>query len=153
MSRPSAYFHRGSTYRINSRETRCIVVIWALEKCRLDAKSTERQSFRTCNHTNFSLFFIRCSSYSGSPPEEGFKECTACPPEQFTFQPGAHAVDECREKCAPGTYSDTGLAPCAQCPVNFFQPLSGQRQCFECHTTEETAGEFRIQVLLTICRS
>ena len=39
-----------------------------------------------------------------------------------------------------GMYSDTGLAPCAPCPRNFFQPLSGQRQCFECHSTEETEG-------------
>ena len=46
----------------------------------------------------------------------------------------------CREKCAPGYYSETGLAPCAPCPVNFFQHLSGQRECFECHSTETTAG-------------
>lgn len=80
------------------------------------------------------------NSYSGEPPFDGFKECTQCPEELFTFQPGAHAVEDCRAKCPPGSYSDTGLAPCAPCPTNFFQPLSGQRQCFECHTTEETLG-------------
>ena len=79
-------------------------------------------------------------SYSSEPDFDGFTECVTCPEGTFTFQPGAQDVGECREKCPPGSYSDTGLAPCAPCPVNFFQPLSGQLRCFECHTTEETLG-------------
>ena len=58
----------------------------------------------------------------------------------FASFSGANAVAMCREKCAPGFYSETGLAPCAPCPLNFFQPLSGQRECFECHSTEETVS-------------
>ena len=64
-------------------------------------------------------------SFSGPPPVDGFKQCTTCPEGTFTFQPGAQSVNQCRAKCEPGTYSDTGLAPCAPCPQNFFQPLEG----------------------------
>ena len=78
------------------------------------------------------------NTYTGEPPSDGFKECATCPTDQFTFQPGASDPDQCRPMCPAGHYSDTGLAPCAPCPVNFFQPLSGQRTCFECHSTEET---------------
>ena len=65
-------------------------------------------------------------SFSGPPPVDGFKQCTTCPEGTFTFQPGAQSVNQCRAKCEPGTYSDTGLAPCAPCPQNFFQPLEGK---------------------------
>lgn len=41
-------------------------------------------------------------------------------------------------KCPPGQYSDTGLAPCFPCPVNFYQPLSGQSQCLQCPTNTRT---------------
>ena len=43
-------------------------------------------------------------------------------------------------KCSPGQYSDTGLAPCAPCPRDFYQPLSGQLTCSECPTNMRTAG-------------
>lgn len=43
-------------------------------------------------------------------------------------------------KCSPGSYSDTGLAPCAPCPKNFFQPQAGQTSCFECPTEMQTGS-------------
>lgn len=43
-------------------------------------------------------------------------------------------------KCPPGQYSDTGLAPCALCPANFYQPRSGQTSCIECGTSLVTKG-------------
>ena len=58
--------------------------------------------------------------------------------DTYTAGPGSRSPDECRPRCPPGMYSETGLAPCAPCPKNFFQPLAGQRQCFECHGSEET---------------
>ena len=75
---------------------------------------------------------------SQEPPQEGYKTCTKCPEEMFTFQPGSREPDQCREKCSPGYYSPTGLAPCAPCPLHHFQPLSGERQCFQCQSGEET---------------
>jgi hypothetical protein len=113
---------------------------WTVE----EGSKSEHDCIPVCGYGTYSpsglVPCLECpqSSYTGEPPFDGFKECTACPADLFTFQPGAQGVSQCRAKCAPGTYSDTGLAPCAPCPLNFFQPLSGQRQCFECHTTEET---------------
>eukprot|EP00096_Caligus_rogercresseyi_P005025 TRINITY_DN1980_c0_g2_i1.p1 TRINITY_DN1980_c0_g2~~TRINITY_DN1980_c0_g2_i1.p1 ORF type:complete len:2992 (-),score=731.35 TRINITY_DN1980_c0_g2_i1:531-9380(-) len=80
------------------------------------------------------------NSYSGPPPAYGFRECTACPSNSLTYQSGATSEDQCRNQCGPGYYSPTGLAPCAPCPKHFFQPLPGQRACFECHSTEETSA-------------
>jgi len=83
---------------------------------------------------------LECSrnSYTLDPPQDGFKTCQNCPENMFTFQPGANDPSQCREKCSPGYYSNTGLSPCAPCPTNHFQPLSGQRQCFKCQSGEET---------------
>jgi len=80
------------------------------------------------------------NEFSNEPPEAGFVQCEQCPIGMFTFQPAAMNRDQCREKCSPGYYSDTGLAPCAPCPLNHFQPLSGQRKCFKCQTGEETVS-------------
>jgi hypothetical protein len=44
----------------------------------------------------------------------------------------------CTAKCKPGTYSDTGLEPCAPCPRNFFQFSEGMTSCFECASNEQT---------------
>ncbi|XP_071439306.1 uncharacterized protein uif isoform X2 [Hetaerina americana] len=83
------------------------------------------------------------NSYTGEPPTGGFKDCQACPASTYTFQPAAPGKEYCRAKCSPGFYSDTGLAPCAPCPKNFYQPQPGQTTCFECPTdmkTESTAA-------------
>ena len=34
--------------------------------------------------------------------------------------------------CAPGSYSDTGLAPCIKCPATHYQPMEGQILCLHC---------------------
>lgn len=60
-------------------------------------------------------------SYTGTPPPDGFKECTSCPPNMFTYQPAASTPENCRAKCQPGTYSPTGLSPCAPCPLGYYQ--------------------------------
>ena len=109
-----------------------------------EGSKSEADCIPVCGHGTYGpsglVPCLECpkDSYTGPPPFNGFKECIACPDGLFTFQPGANDVALCREKCEPGYYSETGLAPCAPCPVNFFQPLSGQRECFECHSTEET---------------
>ncbi|XP_059477749.1 uncharacterized protein LOC132198041 isoform X1 [Neocloeon triangulifer] len=99
---------------------------------------------------------LECSrnSYTSEPPTGGFKECQACPTNTFTFQPAAPGPEFCRAKCAPGTYSDTGLAPCAPCPQNFYQPLTGQVSCLECPTdmqTKSTGAAGREECALTTC--
>ena len=34
--------------------------------------------------------------------------------------------------CKPGSYSSSGLQPCALCPMGSNQPLYGQTSCTEC---------------------
>ncbi|XP_077268738.1 sushi, von Willebrand factor type A, EGF and pentraxin domain-containing protein uif isoform X1 [Temnothorax americanus] len=80
------------------------------------------------------------NSYTGEPPIGGYKDCQTCPAGTFTYQPAAPGRDRCRAKCSPGMYSDTGLAPCAQCPKNFFQPQHGATTCVECPTNMYTDG-------------
>ncbi|EZA50646.1 Sushi, von Willebrand factor type A, EGF and pentraxin domain-containing protein [Ooceraea biroi] len=78
------------------------------------------------------------NSYTGEPPIGGYKDCQTCPAGTFTYQPAAPGRDRCRAKCSPGMYSDTGLAPCAQCPKHFFQPQHGAITCVECPTNMYT---------------
>ncbi|XP_045468348.1 sushi, von Willebrand factor type A, EGF and pentraxin domain-containing protein 1 isoform X2 [Harmonia axyridis] len=80
------------------------------------------------------------NSFTGEPPIEGFKDCQSCPANTFTYQPAAYHKDKCRPKCAPGSYSQTGLAPCSPCPKDFYQALSGQTTCNECPTNMKTEG-------------
>ena len=72
------------------------------------------------------------NSYSQKPPVDGFKDCQACPQNTFTYQSGAYTKDLCRAKCGLGQYSPTGLAPCSQCPFNYYQSQSGKITCMEC---------------------
>ena len=109
-----------------------------------EGSKTEGDCVPVCGYGTYSptglVPCLECprSSFSQEPPVDGFRECATCPAGMFTFQPGANSPDLCQEKCSPGYYSPTGLAPCAPCPVNHFQPLSGQRQCFKCQSGEET---------------
>ena len=81
------------------------------------------------------------NSFSGEPPVDGFRQCSTCPPETFTYMESATSQQQCRQKCVPGTYSDTGLEPCNPCPRNFFQPLEGQTRCIECPSGNRTINE------------
>lgn len=78
------------------------------------------------------------NSYTSGPPVDGYKECHACPPNTFTYQPAAPSSDFCRSKCAPGFYSPTGLAPCAPCPLGFYQSQEGSTKCNECSAESTT---------------
>ncbi|XP_045124302.1 sushi, von Willebrand factor type A, EGF and pentraxin domain-containing protein 1-like isoform X1 [Portunus trituberculatus] len=80
------------------------------------------------------------NSYTETPPVDGFKECKACPPETFTYSAATSSQQLCRRKCRPGAYSDTGLEPCALCPVNFYQPFEGRTTCLECETGNRTVN-------------
>jgi len=78
------------------------------------------------------------NSYTGSPPPDGFKECHSCPPGSFTYQPAASGSEFCRAKCQAGTYSATGLSPCANCPSGFYQTKEGMTKCSECPVESTT---------------
>ncbi|KAG1655606.1 Fibropellin-1 [Nymphon striatum] len=92
------------------------------------------------------------NTFSGPPPADGFKECQRCPANSYTYQPGSTYSQDCKAKCAPGHYSETGLEPCTQCPVNYYQFLEGQSSCFECAPTEFTprAGAISAEACLPV---
>ncbi|XP_045614794.2 uncharacterized protein uif isoform X1 [Procambarus clarkii] len=78
------------------------------------------------------------NSYTEDPPVDGFKKCQACPPDTFTYAAATASQQMCRRKCREGSYSDTGLEPCAPCPFNFYQPFDGRTTCLECSTGNRT---------------
>ena len=43
--------------------------------------------------------------------------------------------------CAPGTFSETGLAPCEKCPISTYQPESGKTFCYHCEFDQLTDTE------------
>uniref|UniRef100_A0A182Y3Y1 Notch n=1 Tax=Anopheles stephensi TaxID=30069 RepID=A0A182Y3Y1_ANOST len=78
------------------------------------------------------------NSFSATPPLGGFRDCQACPSGTFTYQPAAQSETDCRRKCAAGTYSHTGLAPCSPCPKNYYQKSEGATSCSECPSGRRT---------------
>ncbi|CAA3006472.1 sushi, von Willebrand factor type A, EGF and pentraxin domain-containing 1 isoform X1 [Olea europaea subsp. europaea] len=69
----------------------------------------------------------------------GYTECQRCPPTRpHTYAPGSASPSECRAKCQPGSYSDTGLEPCSPCPTNFYQSNEGATKCDECGMSNRT---------------
>ncbi|XP_014661399.1 PREDICTED: uncharacterized protein LOC106804646 [Priapulus caudatus] len=73
----------------------------------------------------------------------GSTQCSECPPKTFTAVVGSLS---CSVPCAPGTYSDTGLAPCQPCRRDFYQNLAGNKFCNECPalTSTESSGAMSI---------
>ncbi|XP_076346234.1 sushi, von Willebrand factor type A, EGF and pentraxin domain-containing protein 1-like isoform X1 [Tachypleus tridentatus] len=58
--------------------------------------------------------------------------CIHCPNDTTTWRRGARKLEECKEQCAPGEVSDTGLKPCFPCPNGYYQSKKGQAACFQC---------------------
>ncbi|KAK3869849.1 hypothetical protein Pcinc_024872 [Petrolisthes cinctipes] len=94
------------------------------------------------------------NSYTEESPVDGFKECQPCPPETYTYAAATASQQLCRRRCRPGTYSDTGLEPCALCPYNYYQPYAGRSICFECPTgnrTLESGASSREECIGVVC--
>ncbi|XP_035676271.1 sushi, von Willebrand factor type A, EGF and pentraxin domain-containing protein 1-like [Branchiostoma floridae] len=64
--------------------------------------------------------------------EDGQMACKPCPSGTSTVKKGSRASDLCLATCQPGWYSDTGMAPCAQCEMGHYQSMAGQKQCHRC---------------------
>lgn len=58
--------------------------------------------------------------------------CQPCPDGSTTWRRGARRLEDCKPVCPRGHVSETGLAPCFQCPSGFFQSLNGQKFCIRC---------------------
>ena len=97
-----------------------------------------------CGHGTYSpsglVPCLQCppNTYTGSPPIDGFKQCIACAKGMFTYTAGSKSVEQCKEKCQPGYYSESGLEPCSKCPINFYQKEAGRTNCSECLMKQRT---------------
>ncbi|KHN86624.1 Sushi, von Willebrand factor type A, EGF and pentraxin domain-containing protein 1 [Toxocara canis] len=70
----------------------------------------------------------------------GLKQCKKCPYGLSTVNLGSFSVKLCYERCPPGYYSATGLAPCRACPLGFYQPGNASKDCIECRGGNTTAS-------------
>ena len=43
----------------------------------------------------------------------------------------------CIALCLPGSYSQSGMEPCNNCPINTYQPLFGGKHCLVCEENNE----------------
>ncbi|XP_046549400.1 sushi, von Willebrand factor type A, EGF and pentraxin domain-containing protein 1-like [Haliotis rubra] len=66
--------------------------------------------------------------------------CQPCPTGQVTRGSGHSSNTACKNRCQPGTYSSTGLAPCLSCPKAFYQPSAGATTCLECSSITTTSS-------------
>lgn len=67
--------------------------------------------------------------------------CLRCPPGTYTKEEGSKAISACVPVCGYGTYSDTGLVPCLECPRDSYTgepPTGGFKNCQECPTATFT---------------
>ncbi|KAG1658999.1 Sushi, von Willebrand factor type A, EGF and pentraxin domain-containing protein 1 [Nymphon striatum] len=62
----------------------------------------------------------------------GKSDCTTCPKHTTTWTVQAKNSSFCREKCLPGSFSDTGLQHCLPCSIGYYQDRYGQQHCVEC---------------------
>ncbi|XP_013419527.1 uncharacterized protein LOC106180167 [Lingula anatina] len=72
--------------------------------------------------------------------EKEQKTCKRCAGHNTTISTGLQSELDCLEQCAPGTFSITGVAPCAKCKFGQFQPKYGQTFCERCEFGKTTLG-------------
>ncbi|CAB4012943.1 Hypothetical predicted protein [Paramuricea clavata] len=66
--------------------------------------------------------------------------CKMCPTGTTTVLPAASKIEECGMKCAPGTYSPSGVEPCKPCEKGSYQPEEGKLSCLPCKGKKSTYG-------------
>ncbi|KAG1659008.1 Sushi, von Willebrand factor type A, EGF and pentraxin domain-containing protein 1 [Nymphon striatum] len=94
-----------------------------------------KQFTRICQEGTFSKTGLEsCSAcprgtFQNMP---GKSDCTTCPKHTTTWTVQAKNSSFCREKCLPGSFSDTGLQHCLPCSIGYYQDRYGQQHCVEC---------------------
>ncbi|XP_070554253.1 sushi, von Willebrand factor type A, EGF and pentraxin domain-containing protein 1-like [Ptychodera flava] len=71
----------------------------------------------------------------------GGTSCIKCDGGFSTWSKGAISADFCKASCTAGTYSDTGYAPCEQCPRGTYQPAPLSKNCRLCPEGLTTRNE------------
>lgn len=90
-----------------------------------------------CGHEMYSYTgMIPCDlcalhTSSGPPIQDGYKQSESCPDGTLTSRIGATGPSQCKEPYSPRQFSWTGLQPCSQCLLNYYQGNYGQQWCVE----------------------
>ncbi|XP_030846782.1 fibropellin-1-like [Strongylocentrotus purpuratus] len=64
--------------------------------------------------------------------KQAMMSCKACPEDKWTPDEGATNATECKDKCLPGTFSSTGVAPCYRCDFGFYESKPFSTNCAIC---------------------
>ncbi|KAK3728579.1 hypothetical protein QZH41_011661 [Actinostola sp. cb2023] len=67
-------------------------------------------------------------------------QCTACPLGTTTLLATSTGREDCGMKCAPGTFSSSGVEPCKPCPKGTYQDVIGSMSCKDCDGVLSTFG-------------
>ncbi|CAG2206584.1 unnamed protein product [Mytilus edulis] len=80
-------------------------------------------TFIACEGTFYDGSTNTCSTCSrGSyQPHSAQDDCIPCSYTQTTARIGAKDVFECEDACEPGTWSLTGIPPCVECDVGYYE--------------------------------
>ncbi|XP_053395851.1 sushi, von Willebrand factor type A, EGF and pentraxin domain-containing protein 1-like [Mercenaria mercenaria] len=78
--------------------------------------------------------------------EYGQTDCKKCQKRHTTVRRGSRTDRECKEKCAEGYVSRTGLQPCWPCPIGTYQPKGGKSSCIKCPANSDTAQTASTQI-------
>ncbi|XP_022316517.2 uncharacterized protein LOC111120118 isoform X1 [Crassostrea virginica] len=73
--------------------------------------------------------------------QEGKTACIPCPPGQTTQDPGAQQISKCYTICPAGQYAEDVTNVCKNCPLGYYQELSGSRMCHSCPNGQVTLQE------------
>ncbi|GFO32179.1 signal peptide, cub and egf-like domain-containing protein 1 [Plakobranchus ocellatus] len=87
------------------------------------------------NNQTKTCHFCPAGSYQ---PLEGQISCILCDSSSTTQYYGSYEASDCKEKCNPGHYFDTGTNKCQNCSRGFYQPDSGQFYCLACEADKTT---------------
>ncbi|XP_070576064.1 sushi, von Willebrand factor type A, EGF and pentraxin domain-containing protein 1-like isoform X2 [Ptychodera flava] len=78
--------------------------------------------------------------------EEKQTGCKACPDSKTTLIEGATDLEDCKDYCETGHWSDSGLEPCSPCNIGHYQDQEGRSFCHKCpyaSTTTEAGSTAR----------
>ncbi|XP_076112267.1 uncharacterized protein LOC143080345 [Mytilus galloprovincialis] len=88
---------------------------------------------------------IKCKRGSYQP-KSGQSVCIICSEMLITAIDGAIDSSECEEACVPGTWSTTGLPPCIECDIGYYEESYGSVSCSKCPGNKITLMERRSNV-------
>ncbi|XP_077982203.1 sushi, von Willebrand factor type A, EGF and pentraxin domain-containing protein 1-like [Glandiceps talaboti] len=72
--------------------------------------------------------------------KEAQTECIPCDSGKTTQTTGSKYEDDCKDYCQAGFWSDSGLEPCMNCSVGYYQTNQGGLSCVRCPDGKSTVS-------------